>query len=448
MQLKRLKRKSVLFTIAVIAIAGILIRSDSEWAAVPITGTAQLVSVQQFPEGVACTWEDPSTVPLLASLSPSLFVGAMQEGQRQGGGNNRRQIPQAVTEITRPLQFRTIADTYPTYTAVGVNLLTDEVILQDNNLWSTRVFNRLDNTPANARFTEPKRIIQGENTHIQFNNGVYVDPQNGDIYSVESDTGDKMVVFAHDAKGNIAPKRILNTPHRAYSIAVDEEKKEIFITIEYPPQIVVYRKEAGGDEKPLRVIEGDRTLLKTPHGVAIDSKNQLLFVNNWGMYTSYKNPGTGRFDMPSINIYALNANGDVAPTRIIEGDKTRLNWPGNMTLHPDTRELYVADDIDQSVLVFGNLTTANGNVAPVRAIKGDRTKLMNPTGVFVDTKHQELWVSNLGNSSATVYPLMANGNVAPLRQIRSAPQGHQSLTFGRTAAVAYDSKRQEILVPN
>ena len=87
-------------------------------------------------------------------------------------------------------------------------------------------------------------------------------------------------------------------------------------------------------------------------------------------------------------------------------------------------------------------------MAPVRVLKGDKTKLTYPTAVFVDTKHQELWVSNLGNASATVYPLMANGNVAPLRQIRSAPLGHISLTFGRTAAVAYDSKRQEILVPN
>jgi 6-phosphogluconolactonase (cycloisomerase 2 family) len=447
MRVTRLKRQSVVLAIAVIAIAGILIRSDSEWAAVPVTGTAQLVSVQTFPEGVACTWENPSTVPLYASLEPSLFVAAMQQQQQQGGGGRRAPL-QAVTEITRKLEVRTIADTYPTYTAVGVNLLTDEVVLQDNNLWSTRVFNRLDNTPANARFTEPKRVIQGENTFIQFNNGVYIDPQNGDIYSVESDTGDKMVVFAHDAKGNTAPKRVLHTPHRVYSIAVDEEKKEIYVTVEYPPQIVVYRKEAADEEQPIRVIEGDRTLLKTPHGVALDTKNQLLFVNNWGMYTSYKNPGTGRFDKPAINIYPLNANGDVAPVRMIEGDKTHLNWPGNMTLHPETRELYVADDVDQSIVVFGNLTTANGNVGPVRVLKGDKTKLTYPTGVFVDTKHQELWVSNLGNSSATVYPLMANGNVAPLRQIRSAPLGHQSLTFGRTAAVAYDSKRQEILVPN
>jgi len=32
--------------------------------------------------------------------------------------------------------------------------------------------------------------------------------------------------------------------------------------------------------------------------------------------------------------------------------------------------------------------------------------------------------------------------------IRSAPAGKVSLRFGKTQAVAYDSKRQEILVPN
>jgi hypothetical protein len=89
-----------------------------------------------------------------------------------------------------------------------------------------------------------------------------------------------------------------------------------------------------------------------------------------------------------------------------------------------------------------------GNVPPSRVIKGGKTALTNPTGVFVDAKHQELWVSNLGNSSASVYPLRANGNVPPLRIIRSAPSDHVSLTFGRTAAVTYDPNRQEILVPN
>jgi len=68
--------------------------------------------------------------------------------------------------------------------------------------------------------------------------------------------------------------------------------------------------------------------------------------------------------------------------------------------------------------------------------------------VFVDSKNRELLVANTGNASATIYALDANGNVPPLRKIRSAPEGKQSLKFGKTQAVAYDSKREEILVPN
>ena len=56
--------------------------------------------------------------------------------------------------------------------------------------------NPRDDTPADAPASKPKRIIQGDKTDIQFNNGVYVDPKNGDIYSVESDTGDRLLVFS------------------------------------------------------------------------------------------------------------------------------------------------------------------------------------------------------------------------------------------------------------
>jgi 6-phosphogluconolactonase (cycloisomerase 2 family) len=106
----------------------------------------------------------------------------------------------------------------------------------------------------------------------------------------------------------------------------------------------------------------------------------------------------------------------------------------------------VANDVDQSILVFRS--TDQGNVAPRRIIKGNKTALSNPTGVFVDTKNKEVWAANFGNSSATVYPLNANGNVAPLRIIRSAPLGYEGLKFGKVEAVAYDTKRQEYLVPN
>ena len=117
-----------------------------------------------------------------------------------------------------------------------------------------------------------------------------------------------------------------------------------------------------------------------------------------------------------------------------------------MSVDPERGELYVANDVGQSIIVFRE--TSTGNAEPVRVIKGPRTGLSYPTGIFVDAKNKELWATNLGNSSATVYPLTANGDARPLRTIRSAPKGKVSLRFGKTQAVAYDSKRQEILVPN
>jgi 6-phosphogluconolactonase (cycloisomerase 2 family) len=466
--------------IVVIAIVSIVAAAAPESASQPAAGSPRLVAVQELPAGDMCAWEGPTGRPrpeLTAPVQRDHLFSARPQGMSASSlmaplrsGNlfsllqqGRTTVPTAAYEVNRPPVFRTLADTYPTYTSVGVNLQTDEVVLQDNNLWSTRIYNRLANTPDSV--TPPKRVIQGPETHIQYNNGLYIDPSNGDMYSVESDTGDRMVVCARDANGNETPKRELHPAHRVYGIAVDEGKQELYITVEYPPSVDVYRKDASDDEPPIRRIKGDRTKLETPHGIAIDPKNRLLFVNNWGQSMSFDgseiikgccrqqpvetgNPGTGRFNPPSITVYPLDAGGSTPPLRVIQGDRTQLNWPGNMAVDQGTGDLYVANSMGHSVLVFTGMTSAQGNVAPTRVIKGNRTSLVYPTGVFADTRHQELWVSNLGNSSATVYPLKANGNVAPVRMIRGAPGTHTSLTFGRTAAVAYDRNRQEILVPN
>jgi DNA-binding beta-propeller fold protein YncE len=208
----------------------------------------------------------------------------------------------------------------------------------------------------------------------------------------------------------------------------------------------VYRKTAEGDEKPLRVLKGESTRLAYSHGIAIDTKNKLLFVNNWGAISTPEVAGTGRYDAPSISVYPLDANGDASPLRVIQGPKTQLNWPGTMAVDPETGDLYLANDQGNSVLVFRG--TDRGDVAPARVIKGERTGLSSPVSVFLDTTHRELWVTNMGSASATVYPLTANGNTPPLRTIRSAPAGKVSLMLGKTHGMVYDSKREEILVPN
>jgi len=341
---------------------------------------------------------------------------------------------------------RRLWDTDPSYGSIAFDTRTGKVFLQDLNLWAIRIFDRTTNTPANAVRSEPERVIQGKETELQFNTCMYIDPKNGDIYTVENDVGDSIKVFSQDASGNTAPKRNLKVTHRAHTITVDEEKEELFVSVNYPPQVEVYRKTASGNEKPLRVVTGESTRLADVHGIAIDDKAKELFVNNWGYISQYNVPGSGRFEDPSITVYPLDASGDTAPLRIIQGPRTQLDWPGAMFVDPDKGEVYVTNSVGQSILVFG--AKDKGDVPPRRILKGPRTRLSYPASLAVDIKNQELWISNLGSASATVYPLTANGDVAPLRTIRSAPANKVSLKFGKTQAVTYDTKREEILVPN
>ncbi|MGH9783772.1 MAG: hypothetical protein ACRD88_06260, partial [Terriglobia bacterium] len=74
--------------------------------------------------------------------------------------------------------------------------------------------------------------------------------------------------------------------------------------------------------------------------------------------------------------------------------------------------------------------------------------LKNPAGLALDLKNKEVWAANMGNHAATVYPLLADGDVAPLRTIRSGAADEPALLIVNPGGVGYDSKREELLVPN
>jgi 6-phosphogluconolactonase (cycloisomerase 2 family) len=242
---------------------------------------------------------------------------------------------------------------------------------------------------------------------------------------------------------------------------VDEKAEELFLSVQDPAYVVVYNKYAKENDSPLRILRGNKTLLADAHGIGLDTKNGWLFVANYGHAALYRDDateeeiadwlggrllGSGSFEPPSITVYPIKAEGDVAPIRRISGSRTNLNWPSHIFVDEEHGDLYVANDADHSVLVFK--VTDDGNVAPARVIEGPDTMLMNPTGIFVDLENEEIVVSNMGNHRATVYPRTANGNVAPKRMIRGGPEGQPALQIGNPGAVAYDTKRDEILVPN
>jgi DNA-binding beta-propeller fold protein YncE len=369
--------------------------------------------------------------------------------------------------------IRTVRDRFPVFADVAVDPEANIVAVTDENLFSLRTYDRdlLTNDVA-----DPRTVITGNKSRVDFVCGVAVDPTNKEIYAINNDTAADMVVFKYGTSGNVPASRTLRpAPVSTWGVALDLKHDEVAVTVEQINKVLVYRRLAEGDEKPLRIIQGTDTGLADPHGIYIDAENNEIFVANHDSYheesASQEQSTTvqaelargnatlsvpveriqprasnGKFVEPSITIYSRTAKDNAAPVRVIRGPKTELTLP--MKVYVDTvhNELFVANSGSNSILVFSR--TANGDVAPVRKIQGDATKLRKPVGLFVDTKNDEVWATSPEFHTINVYKRTAQGNAAPLRIVRGAPEGTPAPGIGNPGGIAYDSKREQILVPN
>jgi DNA-binding beta-propeller fold protein YncE len=348
------------------------------------------------------------------------------------------------------------------------------------------VYDRTAVTPASAPATTPKRVIGGGKTLSRYNSDGYVDTKTGDIYIVNNDSEPGMYVFSRAASGNVAPDRGLVTPYGAFGLTVDEERGEMFVTIQHDGAVQVFRKTAKDRDNAIRLLQGNKTRLADPHGIAFDPTTRLLYISNYGterdeLFGSIQEMphplntvgarrdaprtpnwpagntivhslrhevlfGTGKFGPPSIVVHRADAEGNAEPVGIIQGPRAQLNWPTGVSIDSGRGEMYVANAAGDSINVFS--TKARGDVAPIRQIKGPKTMLRNPNGVSVDTVNGEVWVANFGNHTATAYRFDANGDVAPIRIIRSAPLDAPTTLISNPYMIAFDGRRDEIIVPN
>ncbi len=432
-------------------------------------GYDRLVSSEPLPgmDGEMCELEpaSPPTPWLRRASAGSSLVQQFQSPARSALATDAAKPSEAVRqEVAKRRPIRTLQDPYSAYAGIALDPVRNEVIMADENLFSLHVFDRMENTPPKAKMSEPKRMIHGENTFLEFACSVYVDPANGEIYAINNDTMNWMPVFGRDAKGDAVPVRKLATVTSAFGIVADEQEQVIFITIQRDHAVAVFKKTAKENDPAVRNIQGPRTLMADPHGLTLDTKTGLLYVTNWGSNNDRETPpsgngkrnlpigrdnsipGSGRFEPPSITVYPKDANGDTPPVQVIKGPKTQLNWPTAVAVHPERGELFVANDSGDSVMVFP--ANATGDVAPIRVIKGPKSLIKNPTGVAVDVKNNELWVANFGTHAATVYKIDASGDAVPLRVIRSGPANAPTSMIGNPHTMAFDTKREELLVAN
>jgi sugar lactone lactonase YvrE len=128
-----------------------------------------------------------------------------------------------------------------------------------------------------------------------------------------------------------------------------------------------------------------------------------LYVSNGGANSIV------RFDQ------ALTDSGNVPPAVTISGANTKLNAPAYITLDTAADRLYVANTADLSILIFDNISTKNGNVAPERVIAGASTTLISPTDVALDKGRNLLYVADDLDIHVFASASTATGDIPPTR---------------------------------
>jgi hypothetical protein len=363
-----------------------------------------------------------------------------------------------------PAPCRVIGDqANPRFTALWV---VDEGIWAADDLnHSLILYDRLSG--------KEKKRIQGLRTGLDFPAAVQVDAsfrlpdgKQGLIWASMNDTADRVTAYAKqdvdsaDASPvDLAPAAVIrfNTIRfdgqaiyrgaRVYGFHVDEQNDEIALGFEKGDFIAadghaslgsVVMVDRGGTDfsqlgKGKRWIRGAHTGFANPHGLWIDTSHDEIYVTNYG-HLPQRAP-----QLPSITVYDRLANGDTAPKRTIQGDRTHLGMPIKVFVDDKNNELIVADD-QEGILVFDRL--ANGNAMPKRLIASHNM----PNGVFVDGAHDELVVANWEHRSIEFYARNWSGpRTGPKRAIEIAPDV-PVVGLGNPGALAF--ARDEIIAPN
>ena len=88
----------------------------------------------------------------------------------------------------------------------------------------------------------------------------------------------------------------------------------------------------------------------------------------------------------------MEIDGETLPRRSIFGDRTRLDQPHGLWIDEDRDVLYVANTFAENILVWDDASVADGNTPPDRVIDGEHLTGARPIHVFVDPAADRLFV--------------------------------------------------------
>ena len=233
------------------------------------------------------------------------------------------------------------------------------------------------------------------------------------------------------ADGNVNPSRVVEgqkagLARALHGIVYDKVHDEIIAPNPFAEAILFFRGGTNGEEAPIRVIQGPNTQLdggpdwNTPDSVAYDPVHDEV-------YTRIRR-GHGADAVPAILVFPREGNGDVAPIRVLRGPKTMMKDPYRIAVDAENNMLVIANSEPAGFLIFNR--DDSGDVAPKAIISGPNTGIPgNPQQIRMDPERRQFMAGiyglrdELGNrlpGFVGVWNYTDNGDVAPKAVIRGS----------------------------
>lgn len=217
----------------------------------------------------------------------------------------------------------------------------------------------------------PFRRIQGQATGLNTPYGIALDSSRN-IYVANYVYIGSVTVFAVGAHGNVAPIQTISGSNTGLvapaGIALDAGRN-IYVATDHgnnSDAMLLFAAGANGNVAPIQTISGSNTGLNASSAIALDASGKIFVANYYG-----------RVGYGSVTVFAAGANGNVAPVQAIFGSRTQVSFPTGIAVRGG--RIYVASQNCASSSCPSTITVfavgANGNVRPMRIISGSKTRL-------------------------------------------------------------------------
>ncbi len=227
-------------------------------------------------------------------------------------------------------------------------------------------------------------------------------------------TADGVAIFhaASGLTGEVVPNRYLagaNTGFGSLNLCSNHvalPANDLYLGDSIADAVFIFRPAStvDGNVAPTRLLQGDAVPLDDPVGLVVDTTRDILYVGDSSKNTIY------------VWDDASTLDGNVAPDRTITGMTTCRDLA--LDRHANTLYACLGDEI----WVFGNASTRDGAAAADRVIAGAATQLAGAFGIELDRNRDLLYVANRGSDNILVFDNAStiNGNVQPLHVIAGA----------------------------